>query len=408
MPSSPGHYTLSCWNSTANPSTVQRSRLMFQCHQLIEALRARLTEEQIVVPSRDSKESRKGIEVCVMYRAGSGSSFVNIKDALNEESEKLNLEYKNFVEQEESLTRYFTDTELANLNDLNKPITEKLTEADFELLEKAANESRGLDSMEFSLKNIPKEKFNQPLMLMRNTLAKLRKAEGDDLKSELTGLLDGINAASKAPKTAWQTIVAIGSGIISIGSWVAKLPGVWAQIGLVLEVVTAAAASLTTLGVAVALAAILLALSAVLGGLYLVFKGARNLLFVVNNTLSDVQLVGQDIHSGEVTVATAFLPKKASENSPYCWAGWYVYDRKTGFYGTTVGLVFKRSGANVAIGLDCPNSAFGGRNSVTLTASSDAADAQYRARSCHDTDAELNYSTGLCSARIASNWGNVN
>ncbi|KAI1284219.1 hypothetical protein F5Y07DRAFT_407707 [Xylaria sp. FL0933] len=407
MPTAAGHFTLSCWNSTLNAPTVQRGKLMWQCHRLIQAVKARLTGEQIVVPSRDAKDTRKGIEICVMYRAGTGDSFANVTNVLNQESAKLHLDYKNFVEQEESLTRYFTTTELANLNALNKPITERLCEKDFEQLERAANDFRGFTAMESWSQGVPKDKNCQPITLMRNTLSRLRKAEGEDLKNELLGISNALNAAANAPKTSWQTIVGIGGGAIVIGGFIAKLTGVWAKVGLVLEVVTSVAASLTTLGVAAALAIVIVALAAIGGGLYLVFKDARNMLLVVNNTHSDIQPVSHDIYSGEVTAGTDFIPK-TSEKSPCCYAGWYIYDKKTGFYGTTVGLVFKRGGGNVAIGLDCPNSGFGGKNSVTLAAGSDAADAQYKARSCHDTDAEVNLGTGLCSARIASNWGNVN
>ncbi|KAK5634277.1 hypothetical protein RRF57_009991 [Xylaria bambusicola] len=83
-----------------------------------------------------------------MYRAATGDSFTNVTNMLNQEPAKPHLGYKNFVEQEESLTRYFTTSELANLNELNKPITERLCEKDFEQLERAANDFKGFTARE--------------------------------------------------------------------------------------------------------------------------------------------------------------------------------------------------------------------------------------------------------------------
>ena len=238
---------------------------MFQCYKLIKALRAKLTGDQIVVPSRDSKDSRKGVEICVMYRGGSGSSFVNIKDTLNAEASRLSLEYKNFVEQEESLTRFFNDEEMANLDDLAKPITQDLTEKDFEDLEKTASEFTGFNMSDSWSKAVPREKITAPMLMTRRTLAKIRNAHKDDLRKEITGYMDSLNAMSKAPKTAWQTIVMVAGGCIAVGGYLAKLSGVWAAIGIGIEVIAFVAGLIGVAATAAIIGLVMLALGALIG-----------------------------------------------------------------------------------------------------------------------------------------------
>ena len=144
-----------------------------------------------------------------------------------------------------------------------------------------------------------------------------------------------------------------------------------------------------------------------LGGLYLIFKGAQNCLLVVNNSHSDVRPVDHYIESGQLTSATSYLPA-SRPNDPAVWVGWFIYDRKKGFYGTSFSLTLGRNGGDVTIGMDCPNSLFGGRNSVVLVGGSDRKDTEFKARNCHDKDATVEMSTGKTVARIASKYGNIN
>lgn len=265
MPLPSGQYILGCWSSTQNPQTSKRSRLLFQCHKLIKALRAKLTSNQIVVPSRDAKESNKGIEICVMYLAGTGSSFANVKDVLNEEAAKLSLDYMNYVEEDESLTRYFNDVEMGNLEDLSKPIAHELTEKDFEDLDKAMNEFTGFQVSDTWSKAVPKEKQTEPLLLTRRTLARLRKSEKDELRKEITGYMDSLNAMSKAPKTAWQTIAMIGGGVIAAGRYLAKLSGAWAAIGVTVELVSFVACAIGVAATAAIVGVLIVIFGALVG-----------------------------------------------------------------------------------------------------------------------------------------------
>ena len=143
------------------------------------------------------------------------------------------------------------------------------------------------------------------------------------------------------------------------------------------------------------------------GGLYLVFKGAQNIVIAINNSLSDVWPVNHYIESGQITSGASYLPASTPQ-SPAVWAGWYLYDRKKGFYGTSFGLTFHRNGGEVSMGMDCPNSLLGGRNAVSLRADSDAKAADKKARDTHDKDCDISQSTGKTVARIPSKYGNVN
>jgi hypothetical protein len=263
VPLPSGQYILACWNSTDNPEIIKRSKLLYQCHKLIKVLRAKLNGKQIIIPSRDVKETRKGVEICVMYQAGTGDSFANITQTLNESASSLSLDYKSFVEQEEHLTRYFSDHEMQNLDDLANPITQDLTEEDFEELEKTAQSFTGFDLDSTWTNAVPANKISQPMLMTRSTLARLRKAHKDDLRKEITGFMDSLNAMDKAPKTPWQTIVMVASGLIAVGGWISKLTGIWAVIGVGIEVIGFVAA---LIGVA-ATTAILVALIAVFGAI---------------------------------------------------------------------------------------------------------------------------------------------
>ena len=265
MPLPSGQYTLACWNSTKNPENVTRSNILFQCHKLIKALRAKLSGDQIVVPSRDSEDSIKGIEICIMFNSDSRSSFFGVKDTLNEEASKLSLDYTQFIEQDESLTRFFNDEEMANLEELARPITEDLTEKDFEDLEKTAREFTGFDVTDSWSKAVSKEKITAPMLMTRRTLAKLRKAEKDDLRKEITGYMDSLNAMSKAPKTAWQTIVLIAGGIIAVGGYIAKLGGIWAAIGVGIEMIALVSGFIGVVATAAIIGVIVVVLGAIVG-----------------------------------------------------------------------------------------------------------------------------------------------
>ncbi|KAF7502298.1 hypothetical protein GJ744_006153 [Endocarpon pusillum] len=86
-----------------------------------QAMAARVatpTGQQVIVPSRDEKDSKEGIRIYVMYATRSRSSFANISETLAKEAELLSLDYKVSVEQQESLTRYFNVSELDNISEL--------------------------------------------------------------------------------------------------------------------------------------------------------------------------------------------------------------------------------------------------------------------------------------------------
>lgn len=144
-----------------------------------------------------------------------------------------------------------------------------------------------------------------------------------------------------------------------------------------------------------------------IGGLYLVFKGAQNIIIAVNNSMSDIWPVDQHVESGVLTSGAGFIPASTSD-SRAVWAGWYIYDRKKGFYGTSFGLTFQRHGGEVSVGMDCPNSLLGGRNSVSLMEGGDRKAVEKQARISHNKDSAIDMPTGKTTARISSKYGNIN
>lgn len=265
MPLPSGQYILACWNSTENPENVKKSKILFQAHKLIKALRAKLNGKQIIMPSSDAKDMRKGVEICVMYQAGTGDSFANVAQTLNEAATSLSLDYKNFVEQEENLTRFFDDQEMRNIDELANPITKDITEKDFEDFEETARSFTGFNLSNTWSHNVPANKTTAPLLMTRNTLSRLRKAEKDQLRKEITGFMDSLNAMSKAPKTPWQTIVMVAGGMIAVGGYIAKLSGIWAAIGVGIELIAFVAAIIGVVATASIIAILVIILGAIVG-----------------------------------------------------------------------------------------------------------------------------------------------
>ncbi len=137
------------------------------------------------------------------------------------------------------------------------------------------------------------------------------------------------------------------------------------------------------------------------------FKGAQNILLVVNNTHTDVRPIEDYVESGVRTAVTSYLPALPPSN-PFCMGGFFIYTKKTvGFYGTSLGLTLNRKGGDLSIGMDCPNSLLGGRNSIVISKGGDMKAAESRARDCHDKYGEIDMGTGKSSVKIASKYGNI-
>lgn len=115
------------------------------------------------------------------------------------------------------------------------------------------------------------------------------------------------------------------------------------------------------------------------------FKGARNFLLVLNDTSEDIISNMEYIGNGEQTGIAPSIPAR-TEGLGTVWGGIYIYDKwavgstSLSFFGTVFGISFASKCGAFSVGMDCPNTIFGGRNSMAILDREHAYDAMVEAR----------------------------
>lgn len=249
---------MQCWNSTANPSEMNRPRLLFQTFELIRAMQKRFTNSEIAIPSTDTKPTRMGIEICILYRAGT-NLFADIANFLTKTATEKGLDYHNFVKQEAGITRYFSQEEIENVSVLGKPIPESITENSIaETIEKAKGFS-GFRMNDSWRNGIPAEQRAAPFLISRTKLKRFHEKGGNELAGEIRAVMDAISNGNKELKTSTSLITMLAKGaawLASVGFVAGELAGSFACV-LILWSAGFAAAALATGGILIgALAAI--------------------------------------------------------------------------------------------------------------------------------------------------------
>lgn len=192
---------------------MNRPRLIYQSLQLIRAMQKRFTNGEIAIPSTDIKESRKGIEICILYRP-ERALFDDIASFLSKTAEDLSLDYRKFVKQEVGITTYFSQQEIDNVSLLDKPIPDDLTEDKVAKIAAGADYSRSFTMSDNWRNSIPTEQRVPPLLIPRTTLQRLHQKEGNDLAAEIRGIIDALRLVQDQTKTSWQMIAMIAKGAL--------------------------------------------------------------------------------------------------------------------------------------------------------------------------------------------------
>ncbi|KAF3012607.1 hypothetical protein E8E14_008552 [Neopestalotiopsis sp. 37M] len=358
-----GQYSMQCWNSTSNPDTMNRPRLIYQSLKLIRAMQKRFTNGEIAIPSTDIKESRKGIEICILYRP-ERALFDNIASFLSKTAEDLSLDYRKFVKQEVGITTYFSQQEIDNVSLLDKPIPDDLTEEKVAKIAAGADYSRSFTMSDNWRNSIPTEQRVPPLLIPRTTLQRLHQKEGNDLAAEIRGIISALRLVQDQTKTSWQMIAMIATGAL------VAFPTIFNDIRHIFQVMIGCA----VMGVgpiASRGAVAIIAFVAVSAAIYLTTKDASNVLLVVNDTSSDVLPLYEWIENGERRLVPESIPA-APAHGDFVWCGLFVYtkykvkSKSLGTYGSAFGVSFKTGRGNFSVGMDCPNSLAGGNNSIEV------------------------------------------
>lgn len=220
---SPGNYTMSFWHSTTNPQTINKARLLAQSMWLSNALQTQLSKWEIALPSRDQDENKKGIEIAVWYKTGTRSSFLDVTAFLTNKANELNLDYTNFVENSEGMTRDFSSDELTNIDAFNVQRTlSNVTEKDIQsMLDTGVGAPPDVPG-------IPANQISEPIAITNSRVQSIRGATGDAIRETILGIMDGASAGVKATKSAWGTIIWIAGGVLTF-------IGVATRLGTIIE-----------------------------------------------------------------------------------------------------------------------------------------------------------------------------
>lgn len=117
-------------------------------------------------------------------------------------------------------------------------------------------------------------------------------------------------------------------------------------------------------------------------------------MLLVNNTSKDLTAFAESVGNGDRTTVTARLPAASPKANVY-WTGLFAYDKNQvvglsmGFFGSCFGISFVSELGPFSIGMDCPNSLGGGRNSIAILDREHANDAMITARDNYKNETSI-------------------
>lgn len=398
-----GQYSMQCWNSTSNPDTMNRPRLIYQSLQLIRAMQKRFTNGEIALPSTDIKESRKGIEICILYRPEQ-ALFDDIASFLSKTADDLSLDYRKFVKQEVGITTWFSQQEIDNVSLLDRPVPDDLTEEKVATIAAGADYSRSFTMSDHWKSCTPAEQRIPPMLIPRTTVQRLHQKEGNELGAEIRGIMASLQFAKDQTKTSWQMISMLAKGaLVAPPTVFDDLRNIFHVIIWCVDVGVVAYAASSGAAIAVFVAFCTAA--------YLTTKDASNVLLVVNETSSDVLPHYEWIENGERRIVTESIPA-APAHGDFVWCGVFVYTKYTvksvpmSTYGSAFGVSFQTGRGHFSVGMDCPNSLTGGNNSIEVHNREHAHDACKMAlgSGCMHGWSDRPY----VDVKIADHWGTIN
>lgn len=131
----------------------------------------------------------------------------------------------------------------------------------------------------------------------------------------------------------------------------------------------------------------------------------------MNDTPSDIFPLRDNVRNGERKVVPEVIPATAL-NSDFVSASFFVYEKykiagqSFGSYGSAFGVSFKGGQGEFSVGMDCPNSFFGGNNSIEVWTGNDPGRA---AQMALDSGCMHGWTDNpRVDVKIADHWGNVN
>lgn len=200
--------------------------------------------------------------------------------------------------------------------------------------------------------------------------ARLVKATGDVVKTELLDLIDSLQklkGKEHAPKAEFAgAMVAAGvPAVMPITPPATPSPPFVVAIEEGAGELAAAEGGLATTPPGLVIAIVVLVVIAILVLIWFMDKPSNCISLLINESDKALDFAGDHNVSGKPATITPFIPAavKDDKSALYPAAGFFVSDRKAGFYGTQYGFSMKHPVGHLAFGMCCTLTGVGGPNS---------------------------------------------
>ncbi|EAL91240.1 uncharacterized protein AFUA_5G13760 [Aspergillus fumigatus Af293] len=365
-------YDQSCAFKTEDPNFS-----LNQLSKLVNAVQKEVNDETLVLPSQGPARPRQ-MEVAVFFPTSDADqgrfSRETGTELINRKARELKLPCSDFVSQSVENVRSFTRQEIERV---------------------------------FSFAKLPPNLIKEASEKIPSGQSHSEPCKRDGSKAQ------GVPLDAQT-KTSWVTLILVSAGLVYIAKSAASIGAVYESGSAIVALICIG----VNYGALTAGSIMTLIAPWVAGALLLIV----NVMFVANDTDDAVSASAEDIANGERTTKTAYMPPATHavtrgkdvvhDDNDMISVGVYVYSKKkvlgrnfSFFFGSLVGIPFRftREGGQFSVGMDCPNSFFGGTNSVRVVPWYDPSGVAKRAMDSHTQSEELSVSPWKVSVHRSDN-----
>lgn len=314
----------------------------------------------------------------------------------------------------ENYKKSFSLEKAHRLHDVIASASTKLKQPNF----KSGSISSLSPAVTTQLSAIPADQLVQGFSVGAGLYKDLQAAKEDVLQTQISNLQKTLEYVAKETKGPAAAVAMATKGIVTVGKkmWDAYKV-VIAEADLALELTPELVIGLITTATMGEVVAAVSALVAVIGIAAVVFKDDLNLMLLVNGKQKTLSFTEDYVKNGERLKICASLEEAPSSDAKLLAypCTFYAYQKArvagiaAGVFGSTVGISFTSGSAKFSIGIDCPNTIFGGDNAIrpfdkTVTAEGAANSTDGTGK----TGEYIQLDGGRCDVRRAHKWGSVN
>ncbi|KAH1341531.1 hypothetical protein KXW91_007877 [Aspergillus fumigatus] len=346
-------YDQSCAFKTEDPNFS-----LNQLSKLVNAVQKEVNDETLVLPSQGPARPRQ-MEVAVFFPTSDADqgrfSRETGTELINRKARELKLPCSDFVSQSVENVRSFTRQEIERV---------------------------------FSFAKLPPNLIKEASEKIPSGQSHSEPCKRDGSKAQ------GVPLDAQT-KTSWVTLILVAAGLVYIAKSAASIGAVYESGSAIVALIcigvnygALTAGSIMTLIAPWVAGALLL-----IGSAVLLLKDAVNVMFVANDTDDAVSASAEDIANGERMKKTAYMPPATHA----------VTRGKDVVHDDNDMISVGVEGGQFSVGMDCPNSFFGGTNSVRVVPWYDPSGVAKRAMDSHTQSEELSVSPWKVSVHRSDN-----